>query len=256
MKLESIETYATVPPTGIGGSFWILVKITTDDGIEGIGECYGIPFSPSIACDMVSDTFDRFIAGENPDNIEAMFRRVYSAGFTQRPDPTMMSVFSGIEMAVWDIRGKALNRPVYDLLGGAFHERIRAYTYLYPRNVHDTSLPVDSADVYHDPEEGAARALEYVEQGWTAVKQDPAGPYSFQGGRELSLVELDRSEANVRAILEAVGNRADILFGTHGQMTTSSAIRLAQRIEKYDPCLLYTSPSPRDATLSRMPSSA
>ena len=148
-------------------------------------------------------------------------------------------------MAVWDIRGKALNRPVYDLLGGAFHERIRAYTYLYPRNVHDTSLPVDSADVYHDPEEGAARALEYVEQGWTAVKQDPAGPYSFQGGRELSLVELDRSEANVRAIREAVGNRADILFGTHGQMTTSSAIRLAQRIEKYDP-LWFEEPCPPD----------
>ena len=128
MKLELIETYATVPPTGIGGSFWILLKIRTDDGIEGIGECYGIPFSPSIACDMVRDTFDRFIAGDNPDNIEAMFRRVYSAGFTQRPDPTMMSVFSGIEMAVWDIRGKALGRPVYDLLGGAFHQRVRTYT--------------------------------------------------------------------------------------------------------------------------------
>lgn len=245
MKLESIETYATAPPSGIGGSFWILVKVTTDDGIEGIGECYGIPFSPSIACDMVRDTFDRCIAGENPDNIEAMFRRVYSAGFTQRPDPTMMSVFSGIEMAVWDIRGKALDRPVYDLLGGAFHDRVRTYTYLYPRNVHDPSLPADKADVYHDAQEAAARAFEYIEQGWTAVKQDPAGPYSFQGGRELSMVELERCEQNVRAIREAVGTRADILFGTHGQMTTSSAIRLAQRLEPYDP-LWFEEPCPPD----------
>ena len=244
-RLESIRTFATTPPSGIGGSFWILVEVTTNDGVTGIGECYGIPFSPSIGCRMVEDTFDRFIAGESPDNIETMFRRVYSAGFTQRPDPTMMSVFSGIEMAVWDIRGKLLGRPVYDLLGGRFHERLRTYTYLYPRNVHDPSLPEDDADVYVDPAEAAARAAEYVDLGWTAVKQDPTGPYSFQGGRELSLDELDRAEANVRAIREAVGTRADILFGTHGQMTTGSAIRLARRIAPYDP-LWFEEPCPPD----------
>ena len=256
MKLASIETYACTPPSGIGGSFWILVKVTTDDGIEGVGECYGIPFSPSIACSMVRDTFDRFIADDSPHNLEAMFRRVYSAGFTQRPDPTMMSVFSGIEMAIWDIRGKALSLPVYDLLGGAFHDRLRTYTYLYPRNVHDPSLPADDGDVYHDADEAAARALEYVEQGWTAVKQDPAGPYGVQGGRELSLVELDRSEANVAAIRAAVGDRADILFGTHGQMTTSSAVRLARRLEQYDP-LWFEEPCPPDQVdaLARVSSS-
>ncbi len=222
------------------------MKVTTSDGVTGIGECYGIPFSPSIARAMVEDTFDRFIAGSRPDDIETMFRRVYSAGFTQRPDPTMMSVFSGIEMAIWDIRGKQLDRPVYDLLGGRFHERLRAYTYLYPRAVHDPSLAhLDVADVYHDPEEAATRALEYVEQGWTAVKQDPAGPYGFQGGRELSLFELDRAEANVAAIREAVGDRADILFGTHGQMTTGSAIRLARRLEQFDP-LWFEEPCPPD----------
>ena len=245
MKLASIETYATVPPSRIGGSFWIFVKVTTDDGIEGIGECYGIPFSPSVACSMVRDTFDRFIAGDSPHNVEAMFRRVYSAGFTQRPDPTMMSVFSGIEMAVWDIAGKALGQPVYNLLGGAFHDRLRTYTYIYPRNVHDPELPADERDTYHDPDEAAARALEYVEGGWTAVKNDPAGPYSFQGGRELSLGELERSEAVVGAIRAAVGDRADILFGTHGQMTTSSAIRLARRIERFDP-LWFEEPVPPD----------
>ncbi len=244
-SLESIRTFATAPPSGIGGSFWILVEVTTNDGVRGIGECYGIPFSPSIACSMVEDTFDRFISGESPDNIEAMFRRVYSAGFTQRPDPTMMSVFSGIEMAVWDIRGKLLDRPVYDLIGGRFHDQLRTYTYLYPRNVHDPSLPEDEADVYIDPNEAASRAVEYVEEGWTAVKQDPTGPYSFQGGRELSLHELDRAEANVKAIREAVGDRADILFGTHGQMTTGSAIRLARRIAPYDP-LWFEEPCPPD----------
>ena len=239
MKLSQITTYVTVPPTGIGGSFWVIVKLTTDDGIEGIGECYGIPFSGDIACRMVEDTFERYFVGEDPHNLETLFRRVYSAGFTQRPDLSMMGVFSGLEIAIWDILGKAAGQPVYQLLGGRFHPRIRTYTYIYP-DVLD-----DGRDVYHDGDAAAEAALKYVEMGFTAVKQDPAGPYSFQGGRELSLAELSRCEYNVRRIREAVGDRADILFGTHGQMTTSSAIRLAKRLEKYDP-LWFEEPCPPD----------
>ena len=246
MKLRDIKTYVTVPPDGIGGSFWVIVKVTTDNGIEGIGECYGIPVSGDIACQMVEDTFQRFFAGEDPHNAETLFRRVYSAGFTQRPDVSMMGVFSGIEIAVWDILGKAHEQPVYNLIGGKFHEHLRTYTYLYPKNVApDGNAEDESGDVYHDGDAAAERALEYVEMGFTAVKQDPAGPYSFQGGRELSLHELSRSEYSVKRIREAVGDRADILFGTHGQMTTSSAIRLAKRIEPYDP-LWFEEPCPPD----------
>ncbi len=239
MKLESIATYVTVPPTGIGGSYWVLLEVTTNDGITGVGECYGIPVSGDIAAAMIEDTFGRFIAGEDPRRIETMFRRVYSAGFTQRPDPTMMAVFSGIETAVWDILGKAAGQPVHQLIGGRFHDRLRTYTYLYPG--------VDGADVYHDPSAAADRALEYLAMGFTAVKQDPTGPYSFQGGRELSLTELQRSEDNARALRLALGNRADLLFGTHGQMTTSSAIRLARRLEAFDP-LWFEEPCPPDQT--------
>jgi 2-dehydro-3-deoxyphosphogalactonate aldolase len=246
MKLKDIETWVTVPPTGIGGAFWVIVRITTDNGIQGIGECYGIPVSGDIACRMVEDTFARYIQGESPHNIETMFRKVYSAGFTQRPDISMMGVFSGIEIAIWDILGKALEQPVYNLIGGKFHDRLRTYTYLYPKSVNSDANPVDDAgDVYHDGDAAAQRALDYVEMGFTAVKQDPAGPYSFQGGRELSLHELSRSEYCVRRIREAVGDRADILFGSHGQMTTSSAIRLARRLEPYDP-LWFEEPCPPD----------
>ncbi|MBX2880362.1 MAG: mandelate racemase/muconate lactonizing enzyme family protein [Granulosicoccus sp.] len=245
MKLQSIKTWVTVPPTGIGGSFWVLVKVTTDTGIEGIGECYGIPISGDIACQMVEDTFERFIAGSDPHHIETLFRRVYSAGFTQRPDISMMGVFSGIETAIWDILGKAHDVPVYQLLGGQFHQRLRTYTYLYPADAQAIANPGE--DVYHDPDAAAARALDYIAMGFTAVKQDPAGPYSFQGGRELSLHELSRTEENVKRIREAIGDQADILVGTHGQMTTSSAIRLAKRLEPYDP-LWFEEPCPPDQT--------
>ena len=148
---------------------------------------------------MVEDTFERYIAGEDPHHIETMFRRVYSAGFTQRPDISMMGVFSGIEIAIWDILGKAHDQPLYQLLGGRFHDRLRTYTYLYPESLSPDGNPGAGApDVYHDGDAAAARALDYIDMGFTAVKQDPAGPYGFQGGRELSLVELNRCEDNVQ----------------------------------------------------------
>jgi len=248
MKLKDIETFVTVPPTGIGGSFWVMVRLTTDNGITGIGECYGIPVSADIACRMVEDTFERFFAGEDPRRVETFFRRVYSAGFTQRPDVSMMGVFSGIEIAIWDILGKAYDQPVHQLIGGQFHDRIRTYSYLYPKDVTLSDwqwIGSGEGDTYHEPEAAAEAALNYVAMGFTAIKQDPAGPYSFQGGRELSLTELSRSADCVKAMREAVGDKADILFGTHGQMTTSSAIRLAKRLEPYDP-LWFEEPCPPD----------
>lgn len=245
MILKDIKTWVTVPPTGIGGAFWVIVKITTDSGIEGIGECYGVPVSGDITCSMVEDTFARFVEGEDPHNIETLFRRVYSAGFTQRPDVSMMGVFSGMEIAIWDILGKAHDTPVYNLLGGCFHQRLRTYSYLYPKLSATREAPTDTRDVYHDGDAAAERVLDYLEMGFTAIKQDPAGPYSFQGGRELSLHELDRTEYNIRRLREAVGDKADILVGTHGQMTTSSAIRLARRLEPYDP-LWFEEPCPPD----------
>jgi 2-dehydro-3-deoxyphosphogalactonate aldolase len=97
--------------------------------------------------------------------------------------------------------------------------------------------------VYDDPDLAAERALEYVEQGFTAVKFDPAGPYTIYDGRQPTLVDMDRSEQFVKKIREAVGNRADLLFGTHGQFTAAGAIRLARRLEPYDP-LWFEEPTP------------
>jgi galactonate dehydratase len=177
--------------------------------------------------------------GEDPHDIERMWRRVYSAGYTQHPDLTLGGVLSALEMACWDIIGKAANQPVYKLLGGRVHERLRSYTYIYAR-------PGDRTDVYQDPDLAAERAAEYLAQGFTALKFDPVGPYSAFDGRQLSLAALDLSERFLRQLRAAVGSKADLLFGTHGQMTAAGAVRLARRMEPYEP-LWFEEPVPPDA---------
>ena len=240
MKLVDIKTFVVGnPPPHFGGRYFVFVKLTTDGNVSGVGEAYCVPFAPHLVAQMIEDVFDRYVRGNDPHDIESMWRRVYSSGFTQHPDLTLMGVLSALEMACWDIVGKEAGQPVYKLLGGRIHERLRAYTYIYPR-------PGDESDVYHDPDLAAERAGEYLAQGFTALKFDPAGPYSAFDGRQLSLDALDLSERFARKLREAVGNHADLLFGTHGQMTAASAIRLARRLEPYDP-LWLEEPVPPDA---------
>jgi galactonate dehydratase len=240
MKLTDIETFVVGnPPPHFGGRYFVFVKLTTDTGVSGIGEAYCVPFEPHLVAKMIEDVFARYAAGNDPHDIENLWRRVYSSGFTQHPDLTLMGVLSALEMACWDIIGKEANKPVYKLLGGQVHDRLRAYTYIYPR-------PGDQSDVYHDPDLAAERAAEYLAQGFTALKFDPAGPYSAFDGRQLSLEALDLSERFARQLREAVGMKADLLFGTHGQMTAAGAIRLAKRLEPYDP-LWLEEPVPPDA---------
>jgi L-alanine-DL-glutamate epimerase-like enolase superfamily enzyme len=230
MKLKDLDIIVTAPPApGWGGRYWILVKLTTDDGITGWGECYASSVGPEAMRSVITDVFARHMAGENPENIELMFRRAYSSGFTGRPDLTVMGAFSGLEIACWDILGKARGRPVWALLGGRMNERIRAYTYLYPLPHH--SLP----EFWTSPEMAAEAARDCVARGYTAVKFDPAGPYTMRGGHMPAMSDISVSVAFCRAIRETVGDKADLLFGTHGQFTTAGAIRLGQALEPYSP---------------------
>jgi len=240
MKLTDIKTYVVGnPPPHYGGRYFVFVKLTTDSRVDGIGEAYCVPFDPHLVEKLIVDVFQRYLHGQDPHHIEKMWRRVYSAGFTQHADVTMMAVLSALEMACWDIVGKEAGQPVYNLLGGQVHEKLRSYTYIYAR-------PGDTTDVYRDPDLAAERAAEYLGQGFTALKFDPAGPYSAFDGRQLSLVEIDRSVRFCRQLREAVGMKADLLFGTHGQMTAAGAIRLAKQLEPYDP-LWFEEPVPPDA---------
>jgi 2-dehydro-3-deoxyphosphogalactonate aldolase len=206
----------------------MFVNLSTDCGIEGVGEIYASTFHSDVMGHAVADVFERYLRGHDPHHVERFFREAYSSGFTQRPDLTMMGIVSGLEMACWDIIGKAAGKPVYELIGGKVHERLRCYSYLYPET--------GSGDYdYSDPELAAECAARYAQQGFTAVKFDPAGPYTAYSGHQLSVAKLNRCEQFCRGIRDAVGDRCDILIGTHGQMVPSSAIRLAQRLEQFDP---------------------
>lgn len=240
MKLSDLEVFIVGnPPPGWGGRYFIFVKVTTSCGVVGYGEVYAAAVGPKAMEAVIKDVFERHMEGENPENIELMFRRVYSSGFTQRPDPTVIGAFSGLEMACWDILGKAHERPVYALLGGVMNERVRSYTYLYPLPKHDLSA------FWSSPDMAAQTANEMVKLGFTAVKFDPAGPYTLRGGHQPAMSDIELSVKFCKTIREAVGPKADLLFGTHGQFTTSGAIRLGRAIEPYDP-LWFEEPVPPD----------
>ena len=241
MRLQSVETFVVGnPPPGFGGRYFVFVKLTTACGIVGYGEVYAASFGPQAVSVLIDDMFGRIFEGQSPFDIERHWHVAHGSGFSHRPDPTVQGVFSALEMACWDIVGKALNKPVYQLLGGQVHRQLRSYTYLYPD-------PKENAgDFYNDPERSAERAVELVDQGFTALKFDPAGAYTVYDGHQPRLDDIERSVAFCRLIREAIGKRADLLFGTHGQFTVSGARRLAQQLEPYTP-LWFEEPVPPDS---------
>ena len=231
LKITGVETFSIrVPPPRRGGAGWVLVKLLTNqDGLAGYGEVYmlGISFSPPAVETLIKDLVGAQVVGHNPYHIEALFQKLYSHNYSHYPEFTKLGVISALEMACWDLVGKDVGRPVYDLLGGPVRQKIRTYTYTYNE-----------------------KAAHWLAQGFTAVKLDPLGqdPRAIKDFEQIipiqpSLEAFERVEAAIREIREAVGNKLDILIGTHGQMTASGAIRLAKRLEPYHP-LWFEEPVP------------
>jgi 2-dehydro-3-deoxyphosphogalactonate aldolase len=128
---------------------------------------------------------------------------------------------SAIEMACWDIIGKALNQPVYNLLGGQYHEKLRAYAYM------------PHGGIWENPEKAGEIAADLMEKGNTAMKFDPFP--IFPAPRDIPLKDIARVGEIFKCIRDAVGYEVEVGLGTHGQLTTSSAIRIAQMLEPYYP---------------------
>ena len=210
MKITEIKTYlmhAGQPGGGWANRNWLFVKIFTDEGLYGVGEGSGWPRVVETA---IKDLTPLLI-GEDPFHIEKLWQKMLLAMMGHGMTGVVGSgAMTGIEMALWDIKGKALNTPVWNLLGGKIRDRIWAYPHA------------------HSPD----RALELVERGFTALKT---------GGVTDPLNK-------VKAIRAAVGPDIDLMVDVHGPpwLTTRDAIRLGQALEEYD-LLFYEDPvAPED----------
>lgn len=253
MRISGVQTFPVRTPfPHRGGRHWLFVRVDTQEGVSGYGEVYvnGIAFRPTVIAQMIEDLVDNVLKGHDPYETEALFQKVYNLDYSHYPELTKLAIISGLEMACWDIVGKDVGRPAHRLWGGAVRDRIRTYTYLYP----DPTTNLQHRDFWLLPEDVAKRSIHYADLGFTALKLDPfgtiPGPDQALGQMvpvQYSLSALDRAERTIRLIREAVGSRCDILVGTHGQMTAAGAIRVARRLEPYDPLWLEEPVPPENA---------
>ena len=227
-----------------GGMKWFFVKLETDDGLEGWGETavlssfYGLENGYEA---LVHDIFDTYLKGEEALDTARLYQKLYQKITHLHPDYSTFGVISAFDTALWDICGKYFNTPVYNLLGGKFRDRIRTYTYIYDDS-DPTSLRATAVAWTANPERLGELAAEYVAEGFTGLKFDPLvqnkDRLNLQMPWDLPQSELGMAERTVAAVREAIGDKADILIGTHGQITSAAAIRFAKRIEQYDPLWL------------------
>lgn len=245
MQLTKARAFAIrTPPPNFGGYYWYFVKLETDSGLVGWGETavlfsmYGMERAFER---LVEGAFDRYLVGQDPLNREMLNKLMYAGLSSQHADYFIAGIISAFDVAMWDICGKHFEAPVCDLLGGRFRSRFRTYTYLYEHNA-EGGLAASAANWSANPQRVGELAAQIVDQGFTGVKLDPLR-YTLPGAQpigpwEITMEEYDRAERTIEAIRNAVGNRADILIGTHGQMTPSVSRRLAKRLEKFDPLWL------------------
>ena len=229
MKVTGLKTMVVEAEAPyIGGRYFLFLELQTDEGISGIGErIAGSAYTDHLSdlksqIRLIEEFVGQFVLGENPLNIELIWDRMYGTRHDLR-HPSLYStpVISAIDMALWDIAGKAANQPIYNLLGGRYHERLRAYAY----------MPSDG--IRERPEKAGEVAERLLAEGNSACKIDPFMPlYPI---RDISLSEIEHAGRIFESIRNAVGNRLEVAIGTHGQMPTYSAIRVAKFLEPYNP---------------------
>ncbi|MFN0073472.1 MAG: mandelate racemase/muconate lactonizing enzyme family protein [Chloroflexota bacterium] len=225
MKVTGLETILldNVAPYR-GGRKWLFIKLTTDEGIVGLGERVtgGVTnLAPQIA--LLNDLFEQFVLGENPFNVEKIWHRMFATPHDYRhPGMDRTPAMSAIEMALWDIIGKATNQPIYNLLGGQYHEMLRAYAYM------------PSEGLWEQPEKAGDIARQLLAEGFSACKIDPFRP-GFPYPRDWPLKDIKHAASIFRHIREAVGDDLEVGIGTHSQFSTAGAIRVAKVFEEYYP---------------------
>ncbi len=211
MKITAIDTYIAGNPW----KNWLFAKVSTDEGIYGIGEGTINRFAKTVEAAIGELT--PLVLGLDPCQIEVLTQRMTRDVYSEGGQVHHCAV-AAIEIACWDIIGKASNQPVYNLMGGRCHEKLRAYAngwYRGPRT----------------PESFHEKAKEVVGRGYTALKFDPFG----SNWRMMSPYEFDLSLDIVRAVRDAVGDRVDILVEGHCRFNVSTAVEFAEAVHQFRP---------------------
>ncbi|RLI36506.1 mandelate racemase/muconate lactonizing enzyme family protein [Candidatus Bathyarchaeota archaeon] len=225
MKITKIKTFIVHP--GVGKN-WLFVKVETDEGIHGWGEAY-TQADRDTAIEAHIHKMTRYLLGWNPFEIKRFTHMAYEDWASKRGGIDFFCAVSGIEQALWDIVGKKLNQPVYNLLGGPCRDRIRVYANGWTARA-------------KTPQELGDRARDVVKKGFTALKFDPfSGPWRLYIRREEELQAIE----NLKAVREAVGPDVDILVEVHRRLAPMHAIRVAHAMEAYRP-FWYEEPVPRE----------
>ncbi len=204
---------------------WVFVKICTDEGLDGVGEAT-LEYKEKALLGAV-EHIREYLIGKDPRTIEKHFHDIYRDAYW-RGGAVLMSALSAVEIALWDILGKSLGVPVYQLLGGKVNDRARIYVNGWFSGA-------------REPEEFAAKAREAVSRGVTAMKWDPFGKAYLS----ISNAELDKALRCVAAVREAVGPGVDLLIEGHGRFDVPTGIRIAKELESFKP-MFFEEPVPPD----------
>ena len=209
MKITAVK-----PILADGGQrIFVFVKVETDQpGLVGWGEAT-VEGKPRAVAGCIED-FEPMIVGEDPRRIEYIWQILYRSAFW-RQGVIGLSAISGIDQALWDIKGKDLGKPVYELLGGPVRDKVRMYTHF--------SNPT--------PEKAVEDAVSKVEKGWTAIKTVPIPPTNVVD----SPAVVKEAAETLRMVREAVGDHIDILLDFHGRVTPQMAILYGKAFEPYHP---------------------
>jgi len=210
MKIEHIEPILVAAKS----RNWIIVKIRTDEGIEGIGEATLEGRSATVATAI--NEMSRYLIGTNPFHIERHYQHIYRGQFW-KGGPVLMSALSGIEQALWDIVGKCLNQPIYNLWGGPVRERIKLYANGW----------LGAISTY---EAAAHKAQAIIGQGFKALKLPGFAPHTNLSGKSSYRWAIECA----RAVRDAVGPDIELLVDMHGRTNPAEAIALAREYEKID----------------------
>ena len=245
MKITSVDVIKVLDGRpSVAGIAWnpICVRINTDEGISGFGEaglCYGNANHAAFGCCV---DFGELIIGMDPMRIEAIWDKLHRSTFWGMGGGVIFSAMSAIDIACWDIKGKALGVPVYQLLGGKTNDKLRAYA---------SQIQCDWGKECHAlsyPEEYAEAARKAMAEGYTAVKVDPVGfnmNRQWMAWSNYGLLEYDQLKVavdRVAAIREAGGDKLDIIIELHSLTDRNTAIQLGRELEKFR-CFYYEEPT-------------